>query len=44
MKPETLMKIKFEVSQIDNLLNETAPLLDLVHSNNHRSDDPEIFV
>jgi len=32
MKPETLMKIKFEVSQIDNLLNETAPLLDLVHS------------
>jgi|GEM_PF-257738 len=31
MKPETLMKIEFEISQIDSLLDENAALLKLVH-------------
>ena len=31
MKLETLMKIEFEISQIDSLLSETDPLLKLVH-------------
>ena len=29
MRPETIMKIEFEVSQIDMLLDETFPLLKL---------------
>jgi hypothetical protein len=29
MRPETILKIEFEISQIDMLLNETSPLLKL---------------
>jgi len=36
MRPETLLKIEFEVSQIDNLLADTKPLLKLVH---HKEPD-----
>ena len=32
MKFETLMKVKFEISEIDKLLDETEPLLKLVHN------------
>ena len=31
MKPETIVKVEFEIFQIDKLLNETSPLLKLVH-------------
>ena len=36
MKPETLLKVEFEISQIDDLLADTTPLLKLVH---HKEPD-----
>jgi len=32
MKRETIMKVEFEISQIDTLLDETMPLLKLAHN------------
>jgi len=36
MKPETLLKVEFEISQIDDLLADTMALLKLVH---HKKPD-----
>jgi len=32
MKRETILKVEFEISQVDLLLDETMPLLNLVHN------------